>query len=73
MKYIICKANKAADIGIKPLGHRLRQDRILLNEKELTTSPALTGSLEERAAALGGEVYTYKSVTQIINKEGGWL
>lgn len=73
MKYIICKASKAADIGIKPLGHRLRQDRILINEKELMTCPALSGTLTARAAAIEGKVYTYESVTQLINKEGGWL
>lgn len=73
MKYIICKANKAADIGIKPLGHRLRQDKILINEKELMTCPALGGSLEERVVAIEGKVYTYESITQLINKEGGWL
>jgi hypothetical protein len=44
---------------------------VILNEKEVNVCSTLSGSLEERAAQLGGEVYTYESAMQVIN-EGGW-
>ena len=70
MLYVIADTAKSQAAGFNPLTHRTegkpivlngyREARqwIVLNEKEVRFSAKLTGTLEERAEALGGKVYT---------------
>ena len=71
MKYIIADKALSSFVGFNISTHRTNNDKIILNEKELVNNKCLEGTLEERAKAISGTVYTH---TEIINKinEGGW-
>jgi hypothetical protein len=71
MMYVIASKDEAEKAHIRTSGHRVKDGKVILNEKEVNVCSTLSGSLEERAAQLGGEVYTYESAMQVIN-EGGW-
>lgn len=70
MLYIIADTAKAKAAGFDPLTHRTEGKWVLLNgylkekqwialnEKEAMNAQALGGTLEERAKALGGKIYT---------------
>lgn len=70
MLYVIADTAKSQAAGFNPLTHRTEGKRvvlndysesrqwIVLNEKEVLFSAKLNGTLEERAEALGGKVYT---------------
>ncbi len=68
MKYAICNKEKALAVGIRELGHRTKDTEILLNEREIIINPNLTGTLEERVAALDGTAYSRTGVYQYINQ-----
>ncbi len=72
MKYIIADKAKAADVGFVIEDHRRKDNQILLNEKEVMSNIALTGTLKQRVKQLNGASYTEKQVITEINK-GGWI
>ena len=61
----------ALDAGVLLLGHLVKGESIILNEKEVMCLPSLDGELEDRILLLDGIVYTNTSMNQIIS-EGGW-
>ncbi|MBO6248184.1 MAG: hypothetical protein J6N54_05175 [Bacteroidales bacterium] len=69
MLYIIANKQKAAEVGISPLGHRVNGDHIIVNEKELNYVPGDT--LEERAGRIDGRVYDAIEIKKLIIK-GDW-
>lgn len=71
MKYIVANKKKALDAGVSLLGHLVKGEYIILNEKEVMFLPYLDGELEDRIFSLGGIVYTNTRMNQIIS-EGGW-
>jgi hypothetical protein len=71
MRYVTADRDKAYKAHISLVGHLTKEDKVLLNEKEVTTCSLLEGSLEERAQQLDGEVMEYIDAMSLIN-EGGW-
>ena len=70
MKYVIADRSKVLSYGINAIGHRSKEAQIFVNEKELDVVPGDT--LNKRAKAVDGRVYTATGIKRIIN-EGGWL
>lgn len=68
MRYTIADRAKAAAHGISRAGHRVKDTRVVLNEKELMSLPG--ADIGERAAAVGGRVYTRTEIKEILKKEG---
>ena len=66
MRYVVANKEKALDAGVLLLGHLVKGESIILNEKEVMCLPSLDGEL-----LLDGIVYTNTSMNQIIS-EGGW-
>ena len=59
MKYVTASMRKAASVGMELAGKlRCGEDEVMLNESGVMNCPGLEGSLEERAAELGGRVMT---------------
>lgn len=58
MRYILTDSSRAAQLGFTGPGHRTKNGRTLLNEKEVMFAPSLTGTFEQRAAQTGGTVMT---------------
>ena len=71
MRYVVANKEKALDAGVLLLGHLVKGESIILNEKEVMCLPSLDGELEDRILLLDGIVYTNTSMNQIIS-EGGW-
>ena len=71
MRYVVANKEKALDAGGLLLGHLVKGESIVLNEKEVMCLPSLDGELEDRILLLDGIVYTNTSMNQIIS-EGGW-
>jgi hypothetical protein len=71
MRYIIANKKQAENVHISLIGHLVKGDEVMLNEKEVTACSLLSGDISERASQIGGKVYEYVSAMQIIN-EGGW-
>lgn len=71
MKYVIANDEKAFEAGVPLLGHLVKGDSIILNEKEVMCNPALSGEFEDRVKSLDGTACTCTSVKQVIS-EGGW-
>lgn len=68
MKYIICNKVVASGYGFSPITHRILGSLIILNEKEVTFSTAISGNtLEEKAANIGGNIMTEGEVRDFIN------
>ena len=67
MRYVVANKEKALDAGVLLLGHLVKEESIILNEKEVMC----LSSLEDRILLLDGIVYTNTSINQIIS-EGGW-
>lgn len=68
MKYIICDKVVASDFGFSPITHRVLGSLIILNEKEVTFSTAISGNtLEEKAANIGGNIMTEGEIRDFIN------
>lgn len=68
MRYTIADRAKAAAHGVSCAGHRVKGTRIVLNEKELMSLPG--ADVKERAAAVGGRVYTRTELKETLKKEG---
>ena len=71
MKYIIADKARAADAGFRTEDHRVKENLILLNEKEVMDNTTLQGTLKQRTQALQGTAYTEKKALIELNK-GGW-
>lgn len=71
MRYVVANKKKALDAGVLLLGHLVKGESIILNEKEVMYLPSLDGELEDRILLLDGIVYTNTNMNQIIS-EGGW-
>lgn len=68
MKYIICDKVVASNYGFSSITHRVLGSLIILNEKEVTFSTAISGNtLEEKAANIGGNIMTEGEVRDFIN------
>ena len=70
MRYIAASRYKAEAAGFRMLGRViLKPGRVILNEKEVITRPGLTGTLEERVAALGGQIYSHNDISNLIRSD----
>ena len=58
MRYVVANKEKALDAGVLLLGHLVKGESIILNEKEVMCLPSLDGELEDRILLLDGIVYT---------------
>ena len=68
MKYIIANQAKAQAHGIRLRAHRTKDDKVILNEKEVRFCPLLSSydTLEGKAAAIGGTVHSRAEIMQIL-------
>ena len=48
MRYVVANKEKALDAGVLLLGHLVKGESIILNEKEVMCLPSLDGELEDR-------------------------
>jgi len=69
MKYIVTQKQKAIDLGINPVGHYKKDDKIILNENEVMHNALLEGNIEERVKALGAKIYTPVYTKRMIKLE----
>ena len=70
MRYVIANRKKAEAAHIRIGGHRADEKTVSLNEKELMNNQSLNGypTLQERAAAIGGEIYSEAEIMSKINQ-----
>lgn len=68
MRYVEAKKGKALAAGFKVYGHRTNSNRVILNEKEVMNNFSLAGyeTLEEKAAAIDGKVYSRIEIQKIL-------
>lgn len=66
MKYVICLRSSAELHDFKTAYHLMDDQRVVLSEKEVLSSRAVTGTLEERAAQLDGIVSSLQEVKFIF-------
>ena len=61
----------ANSFGFQNYTHRVSDNLIILNEKEVMNNQSLEGDLAHRIKMINGTLYTH---TEIMNqmKEGGW-
>lgn len=68
MRYIIANKARAAVFGISADGHRTKNGRVILNEKELNSVPGST--VAEKARAVEGTSYTASNLKKVLREEG---
>ncbi len=68
MRYLIADRGKAASYGISTYAHRIKGERVVLNEKEIGPVPGETA--EEKAAMIDGRLYTRAELKQALEEEG---
>jgi len=68
MNYIIANRTKSIQAGINLVGHRVKGESVILNEKEVSSCAALAKhrTLRTKAAAIGGTVYTDDQIMKKI-------
>ena len=71
IRYAIINRSKAIDYGISTFAHRVKDDRIIINESEVIINVALVGTYDDRIEILDGKSYNETEIFNIIN-EGGW-
>ena len=73
MRYIIADKARAVAHGFALHGHRVNGNLILLNEKEVEYSHALSSAptLEEKCAPIMGTIYTHQGIINEL-EQGGW-
>lgn len=71
MRYVVASLQIAIENGIKQIGHLVKEEEIILNEKEVMYMPSAQENFEKGVAILKGEIYTNTSINQLIS-EGGW-
>lgn len=69
MRYVIADKEKSKIAGFDLAGHKSRGSEVALNEKEVMDSQWLGGTLAERAAKIGGAVYTER---EVLTKTSKW-
>ena len=69
MKYIIIDKAKAIDYGINVKTLLGKGTKVIVNENTLRRNIALSGTLEERAETLNGEIYDNEKIKRIIKQE----
>ena len=69
MRYVIANRAKSAKFGISATGHKTKDKRILLNEKEVT-SFVEGATFDEKVVAIDGISYSATEVKQVLKKEG---
>ncbi len=69
MRYVIANRAKSAKYGISPAGHKTKDKRILLNEKEVV-SFVDGDTFEDKVVAIDGVSYSATEVKQVLKKEG---
>lgn len=67
MKYIVADKDIAKDWGFSSETHRVSEQYMCLNEKEVLVSQVLKGTLEERAAILNGMICTREEALIMMN------
>ena len=67
MKYVICLRSSAELHDFRTAHHLMDDSRVVLSEKEVLTSTAVTGTLEERASQLDGVVSSLQEVKFSFN------
>ena len=70
MRYVIANRKKAEAAGFRIGGHRTDKLTVILNEKEVMNNQSLDAlaTLQEKAAAIGGDVFTDSEIMLKINK-----
>ena len=70
MRYILADMVKARANGINLAGHRTKNGRVALNEKEVLCTPALSSAetFEEKVAILDGTIHTGAEIIDILNR-----
>jgi len=73
MRYIIANKNQAVTYGFPIHGHRVNGNLILLNEKEVACSHALSSAktLGDKCKLIAGTIYTHQGVINEL-EQGGW-
>lgn len=67
MQYIIANRGKVQLYGIRSEGHRRKDGRILINEKELDIVPGPTQ--EDKLHAIDGTVYSASEIEKVLQEE----
>lgn len=70
MRYVIANRKKAEAAHFRTGGHRADELTVILNEKEVMNNQSLAdyATLQEKAAAIGGEIYSDTEIMSKINK-----
>ncbi len=69
MRYVIADKAKSVRYGISSAGHRTKDRRILLNEKEVAAF--VDGdTFERKVSAVDGVSYSAVEVKQVLREEG---
>lgn len=68
MRYVIADKLKAAAFGISPDGHRTKNGKVILNEKEIGSVPGRTATA--KLTAIGGTSYTASNLKRKLREEG---
>lgn len=66
MKYVVLKKADAINIGINLKYHKMFNEFVIINEKELTFSTAIGENLETKAKYVNGEIIDYNQAIQLI-------
>lgn len=68
MNYIVANREKALKAGINLTGHRMKDESVILNEKEVSYCASLAKyrTLKTKSAAIGGTVYTDSQIIELI-------
>lgn len=72
MRYIIAYTDAALDAGFTIKGHRVKNGKILLNEKEVLNCVSMEKlpTLEEKCSHIHGGIYTINQIKEYLEKEG---
>lgn len=71
MRYIFADKDKAVGAGFSTNTHMTNDTQMALNEKEVMFNSSLKGTLEERAASLGGMILMFYEARNEL-KTSGW-
>lgn len=69
MRYIIADKRKAARHGFSGPAYILRDGKVCINEKDLANARSMTGSIEDRAREIGGEIMSLAKARSIMNRK----
>lgn len=69
MQYIIADKQKAARHGFSGSAYLTRGRKVCINEKDLANAPNMTGSIEDRARQIDGEIMSLAQARSIMNRK----